>query len=201
MYWVLFLGIICLTASIFHRQKIYLWAVTLASFAYFFEGWGQGLMPFIVFSLGAVLVVLEFYLPHAGFAGIVGALTMAVGLFWRLNNFVVSALLMLGFGLISVGTLWFYAKLGRTIQVNPSLILHTKSKAPIATQHPALSVQLVNQIGVAVVDLKPVGRIEMAGERYDAVSQDGLIRQGEAVRVVAVDGSKVIVKKEGKENV
>ena len=195
VYWVLFVGIVCLTASLFQRQKIYLGAVALSSFAYFFEGWGSGFIPFVVFSIGAILGVLEFYLPHAGFAGFVGAVAMALGLWWRIHDLLTAALLMLGFGLVSVVTLLFYAKLGRTIQVNPRLILQTKSTPHFSKQQPINALRLVNQQGMAVVDLKPIGRIEIEGERYEAVSQDGFIRQGEAVRVVAVEATKVIVKK------
>ena len=55
---------------------------------------------------------------------------------------------------------------------------------------------LVGQLGHAVTDLYPSGRIDLAGERYDARSDLGPIAHGAKVRVVGESDFGLIVVEE-----
>jgi len=54
--------------------------------------------------------------------------------------------------------------------------------------------QLVGQTGLARSKMIPSGSISLSGENYDAVSQSGAIEAGQPVRVVAVDGTRILVR-------
>ena len=54
--------------------------------------------------------------------------------------------------------------------------------------------ELVGQEGQVVTDLRPVGVVRINGVKHDAMSQTRLVRAGETVRVVAVDGPTVKVR-------
>lgn len=54
---------------------------------------------------------------------------------------------------------------------------------------------LVDLEGVALTDLRPVGEVEIEGERYEALAEGGLIDVGERVRVTAVDMMQVTVRR------
>jgi membrane-bound serine protease (ClpP class) len=56
---------------------------------------------------------------------------------------------------------------------------------------------LVGQEGVARTDLAPEGTVHVAGEMWTAHSEDGQITEGERVRVVAVDGLHLRVRRLG----
>ena len=52
---------------------------------------------------------------------------------------------------------------------------------------------LVGAVGVARTDLRPVGKVEIDAVLYDVVTEGFFIKNGEAVRVVSVEGSKITV--------
>jgi membrane-bound serine protease (ClpP class) len=58
---------------------------------------------------------------------------------------------------------------------------------------------LVGAIGVATTDLAPQGQVRVRGEVWTASAQDEPIQQGDAVRVVSVEGLRLQVVREDKE--
>jgi membrane-bound serine protease (ClpP class) len=54
---------------------------------------------------------------------------------------------------------------------------------------------LKNKSGVAITVLRPAGQVEVAGDRYDAMAEGGMINQGENVRVVDISGNILVVRK------
>lgn len=49
-------------------------------------------------------------------------------------------------------------------------------------------------VGVCVTDLRPAGTISVEGEPLDVVTEGNFIKAGERVKVVNVDGSRVLVR-------
>lgn len=54
---------------------------------------------------------------------------------------------------------------------------------------------LKGEVGVTHTDLRPVGTIIINDQEYSAVSNGQWIKKGENIRVVSVDGTKILVKK------
>lgn len=54
--------------------------------------------------------------------------------------------------------------------------------------------QLLGKEGVSVTDLRPVGFATIDAKRVDVVSDSGIIPRGTTVKVVKVEGFKVVVK-------
>ena len=54
--------------------------------------------------------------------------------------------------------------------------------------------QLMGREATAVTDLRPVGQIEIDGQRHDALCETDFIRPGTRVRVVHVDAAQVRVR-------
>ena len=49
-------------------------------------------------------------------------------------------------------------------------------------------------IGVCVTDLRPAGAITVDGEPLDVVAEGGFVKQGDKVKVINVDGSRIMVR-------
>ena len=49
-------------------------------------------------------------------------------------------------------------------------------------------------IGVCVTDLRPAGTITVEGEPLDVVTEGSFVKQGTEVKVINVDGSRVLVR-------
>ena len=54
--------------------------------------------------------------------------------------------------------------------------------------------KFLGAIGVCVTDLRPAGTITVEGEPLDVVAEGSFVKQGESVKVINVDGSRVLVR-------
>ena len=54
--------------------------------------------------------------------------------------------------------------------------------------------KFLGAVGVCVTDLRPAGTITIDGEPVDVVSEGGFVKQGSSVKVINVDGSRVLVR-------
>ena len=48
--------------------------------------------------------------------------------------------------------------------------------------------------GVCITDLRPAGTITVEGEPVDVVAEGSFVKQGDTVKVINVDGSRVLVR-------
>ena len=54
----------------------------------------------------------------------------------------------------------------------------------------------INQSGVTLTELYPVGKVEINGKTYEARSSIGKIEKGETVKVIKKSGYELLVEKE-----
>lgn len=166
----------------------------------------------LFFILGVLLVLLElFFFPGtliaalSGLALIFGSLLWAMIDLWPNEGFDFKADLLfepalnliLALLLAVLGALL----LGRFFQgsVFERLLVLDRVVGPVETAPASelkVSATLVGQLGDAVTDLYPSGRIDLAGERYDARSDLGPIAHGAKVRVVGESDFGLIVVEE-----
>lgn len=55
--------------------------------------------------------------------------------------------------------------------------------------------KLLGKDGVCVTDLRPAGTITVEDEPVDVVAEGSFVNKGDTVRVISVDGSRVLVRK------
>jgi len=55
--------------------------------------------------------------------------------------------------------------------------------------------ELIGKEGVVITTLRPAGTIEIEGKRYDALSLGEFIEKDEKIKVIKVEGGKIIVEK------
>lgn len=147
----------------------------------------------ILTVLGLVLIAIDFYLPGfvLGTTGIVLMIIALVVCAWHHSAAVTIALgvvqLVLG-GLAAWASIKYFprTKYGR------KMILSTTLAGAQAT--PAVSSDLVGRTGVAHTVLRPAGVALIDGKRLDVLAESGMIPAGSTIRVVAVDGARVIVR-------
>ena len=54
--------------------------------------------------------------------------------------------------------------------------------------------RFLGAIGVCATDLRPAGTITVEGEPLDVVTEGSFVKQGDIVKVINVDGSRVLVR-------
>lgn len=148
-------------------------------------------MIFSLLFLGLSLVFLEFYLPGAVAASL-GAILLLSSLFLTCKSS--TPLFSLGyfiFILLSI-CLVIYIALKSIQAKRNALYLEADQQGYVACSYEQ---NLIGEEGSALTDLKPSGHIEIAGKRYQALSEIGYVVKGSAILVVGGRGANLIIKK------
>lgn len=115
---------------------------------------------------------------HSAVAGVTGALTV-----------VVLAPSIAVFGL----KIWPSTPMGRRIIGIPTEEEEAKARAEQEAEERQRTA-LIGAVGRVVVDLRPVGMVEIGGKRYDAKSDTFFVAAGSEVRVTGMEGNELRVR-------
>jgi membrane-bound serine protease (ClpP class) len=143
--------------------------------------------------VGAALLLLETILPGliAGILGLcclIGAIAVGYTDFGPQTGNLI--LLGVGAGLLLGCTIWLkYFPDSRLAKV----FISKRVVGDLNTDKP----ELLNQIGVAQTNLRPSGTAVIDGHRVDVVTEGSMVERGTPVRVVAVEGLRVVVRAAG----
>ena len=139
---------------------------------------------------GAALILLETLLPGmiagiVGFGCLIGGVVAAyVNLGLRTGNLVLVSVVV---GMIVATLCWM--KFLPESRFARGFILR-RTVGDIGTERP----ELLNQSGTALTTLRPSGTAIINGKRVDVVTEGSLIERGAPVKVVAVEGLRVVVR-------
>jgi membrane-bound serine protease (ClpP class) len=161
-----------------------------------------GVMEILLFVGGVVLVILELHAPGVGIFGLPGIICIIASFFFTLGGDA-AALNILAASM--VGAVVLFALIVKRL---PSSRLWAKfvlkdSETAQAGFVSALDYSpYVGREGTAVTFLRPAGTAEIDGQYLDVVSEGQFIKLGTAVKVVSVNGSRIVVRRmsdDGKE--
>ncbi|MCI2804542.1 NfeD family protein [Staphylococcus pettenkoferi] len=152
------------------------------------------LLSIILFILGVILVVIELFVVGA-VIGIIGIgliifsiVTLGNSLVYMVGNVVVALILAIIEWVILVKVCH------RTIPLLQNVVLNDSTSAEAGfTSHDDRS-HLVGQTALTLTDLRPAGMISIDNERIDAVSDGAFILRNKQVRVLEVEGTRVVVR-------
>jgi membrane-bound serine protease (ClpP class) len=158
----------------------------------------------ILFILGVALLIVEiFVVPGFGVFGILGILFMITGLFlglladlplvdWEDISFVI---IQLAASFVGTGILVFLMSkvLPKSGMWNTMILSkNLESKSGYTTSEPDFG-HLVGIIGESLTDLRPSGTAILENKRYDVVTAGEFIPKQKKLKVLEVEGSKVVV--------
>ena len=151
----------------------------------------------ILFVIGVALLVLEAFMPGFGVAGISGIVVeaIAIALTW-LNNGPIAALGMLLIILsviaIAISMSLRSATNGR-LSKSRLILRETESNEAGYRSTEDMEVFLGRE-GQTTTVLRPTGIAEFEGVRLNVVSEGEFIASGTTVRIVRIEGSRVLVR-------
>lgn len=144
----------------------------------------------VLILAGVILLALETVLPGlvaglAGFACLVAAVVVAYArLGPETGNLV---LFSLAGGLVVAAVLWVRyfpnSRLG-------GLFVTRRTIGNLEVERP----ELVGQTGTALSNLRPSGTAMIGGRRVDVVTEGGMVERGAPIKVLAVEGLRVVVR-------
>lgn len=154
-------------------------------------GWGAVLW----FILGLILVFLEILVFPGGIAGLFGAGLMFWSVFLvaptvhdaivsiAISSFGTGLIFWMGFRYLTKRNLW------------SKMILKDRQRNKEGYQAPQADlIQLLNLEGVTITPLRPSGTADFAGRRVDVVSEGEFIPSDVRVKVIMVEGTRVVVR-------
>ncbi len=141
-------------------------------------------------AVGAALLLLETILPGM-IAGILGLCCVVAGVIMTYTGFGVRAgnlaLLGVSFGLVFGTAVWIkYFPNSRLAKV----FISRRIVGDLKVDKP----ELLHQTGVAQTNLRPSGMALINSQRVDVVTEGPMIERGTPVKVVAVEGMRVVVR-------
>lgn len=153
-----------------------------------------GLVEILLFLGGIVLLVVELFVPGAGIFGISGLFAILASIFLVLGGNL-QALSMMSMSLIVAVILFlFIAKRLPNSKLWSLLVL----KESETTQEGYVSANdyriYLHKNGVTETFLRPAGTVNIDGVKLDVVSEGIYIQPGTKVTVIAVQGSRIVVR-------
>jgi len=154
--------------------------------------------PVILMLVGIGLVGLEIFVPSAGLLGVLAATSIIASIVMAYMHSMVAGTLFLLVATLAVPAIvmiaiksWRHTPMGRVI-----LIKRPDSADEVLpdTEEYQRRRRLVGKQGVAKTELLPSGDVIVEGRKYDAVSHGMVISAGQAVRVIAVDTLRLVVR-------
>jgi len=139
---------------------------------------------------GAVLILLETILPGL-IAGIAGLFCLGAAVVLGYSNYgaATGTWILLGVAaLLLLGTL-LWLRFFPQSRLGQRFVLQRNIDG-VATQAPAL----LHQTGTAFTILRPSGTALIAGRRVDVVTEGSLVDCGTAIKVVAIEGMRIVVR-------
>lgn len=152
---------------------------------------------FLLFFLGMALIVVELFVPSGGVIGFISAASVVTSIVMAFRysqysglGFMAAAVLGTPLLLTLLFKWWPHTPFGRRVLLDvprgddllPTDALRSEIK------------QLVGRVGRAKSLMLPAGPIVVNGRTYDAVSEGMAVQPNEAVRIVDVRGTRIVVR-------
>lgn len=170
-----------------------LFALLLFFYGHFQAGLA-GVGTIILFAVGILLIFLEFFLPGA-ISGTLGLAALIASLFLAGDNPLymgISIFISLG---ISIVLLFIMIKVfGKKMVLINRMILFETAKKEDGYVSNVNRTDLLGSVGEAITMLRPAGTAVFHNERVDVVSEGGFIDQGAKIKVIKVEGVRIVVR-------
>ena len=170
-------------------------AFSIFFFVQFFSGDSSLLEP-AIFLLGAVLICVEIFLiPGFGITGVLGIIAILASVFmsFGIHNIAIAVFVIFISLIIDIILIVLIARfMVKSKEFKNKITLSSDT----AGYHSSVSYDhLLNREGIADTFFRPAGYIMIDNKRYDAVSEGEFIDKGSSLKVILVEGNRIVVKK------
>ncbi|HZJ87344.1 MAG TPA: NfeD family protein [Erysipelothrix sp.] len=189
----LFIGVFLGVSAAFIKPNLLFMVLSFVAFGFYFNIPQPNFLIYALFIFSVILLIIEFYIPGFGISGILG-ITGSLSAFYLSGLSIVDSVILslLLFGL-ALATLFMYLKLGYKLNLSPGLILNTNKESQYASRDIS---PLINKRGVTQTPLRPVGKVMIDDEVYEAYSGEDMIASQQEVIVHKIENNKIYVRRE-----
>jgi len=172
--------------------------LSILSFGLYFGGHlftgVSGWPAVFLFIFGVVLILAEMFFPGFGILGISGLVAVAAAIVLTAATAAEGlSILLYSFLLSAVFSYFAFRFFQRRGMLRRFVLLDVLAGAEGYTSGRDLGF-LSGKEGIAITPLRPSGMVETDGSRYDVVSEGSFIPAGAKVKIVKVEGIRVVVR-------
>ncbi|MDN3018579.1 NfeD family protein [Paenibacillus sp. BSR1-1] len=159
-----------------------------------FQAGYAGFGTLILFAGGILLIFLEFFLPGA-ISGTLGVAALILSLFLAGENVLQMGVSILIAIFISILVFFLMIKVfGKKLVLFNRMVLSESARKEDGYVSNINRTDLIGKEGIALTILRPAGTVIIQNERIDVVSEGGFIEQNAAVKVIKVEGARIVVR-------
>ena len=152
-------------------------------------------LPALCFILGFILITVEIFNPGFGAPGISGIILLILGIMFTAHS-LLEAVVMIMVILIIIGILFFIVfRSASRGKLNNRLILIDRMNKESGFVGRSESPSFLGKEGITTTMLRPAGSVNIDGTRLDVVTDGEFIPKGTKVKVVKVEGMRIVVRK------
>ncbi len=149
----------------------------------------------ILFALGLIAMVVEFFEPGMGIFGIIGIVIMVIDIFVLAKTWEQGFVLLGGLAILVLLLILLFFVLASYGLLPKKLILSDSTDNDSGYVAAAEHKVSVGDEGVTVTELRPAGKAKFDEFDADVVSEGSFIDGGVKITVVSVTGNRIMVKK------
>ncbi|MDD2235030.1 MAG: NfeD family protein [Desulfitobacteriaceae bacterium] len=149
-----------------------------------------------LFIVGIILIGLELLvIPGFGISGILGIAALVTGIIFVSDTWYEAMLYSFGTFVILAILVYLSFRFKGTRKMWEKLSLNTRQSNQSGYTAPTYNyADYLGRQGIALTQLRPAGTADFQGKRVDVVTEGGYIKEGSQVKVIAVEGVRIIVR-------
>lgn len=151
------------------------------------------ILPILLQALGVGVIIAEFVLPSGGLLTLTAIGAFAYSIFYMFSYVSTGAGMYLIAGDVILIPLAIMAGI-KLITISPVTLRKSLAKENGVTVQDSDLQSLVGKYGKTLTDLRPSGKADIDGQRFDVVSAGDYIEKNDEIVVSAVNGNRIVVK-------
>ena len=152
-------------------------------------------LPGLLFFFGFLFVGFEIFYPGFGFFGISGLILLVLGIVFTAKTFLDAIIMIIILLIVLVAALFIFVKFASKGRITRRIILPDKLDSKSGFDSTKNQKELIGMEGISLSILRPSGTAQFNDGKYDVVSQGEFIAKGTNIKIIDVEGRRIIVGK------
>ncbi len=153
------------------------------------------LYQIVIFIVGVIFIIIEILTPTVGLLAGIGVVAIFYSLILAMGGDINAIYMMVISLVIAIIIFAIIIKKLPSSKLWKKIILTNTSSTEQGYVSSVDYSQYLNKEGIVLTELRPSGSVEIDGVPVDVVSEGKFISKGEKVRVVKIEGMRIIVRK------
>ncbi|WP_246940475.1 NfeD family protein [Bacillus pinisoli] len=153
-----------------------------------------GMEALLLFVVGFILLVIELFVP-GGILGIIGLAAILTSVFISTESIELAAIsVLIAFLVCIIVSVLLFKVFGKKVKLFDRLILKDSTHTDQGYVSTVNRIDLIGREGKALTPLRPSGTAVFADEYVDVVTEGVYLAENTSVKIVKVEGARVVVR-------